>query len=220
MYWRLIAFVLLVYTGASCRAGTEEAQTAEVAAAAPCPLSQCTALAEAQSILGFRPVEPAFLPDGWQLYSRRVESFELPLPARELEARARGVPISAIPEKSQPTLTLEYRFQSSNFVPAIFMREEPADAPVVSLSPQTPGCAEPVNVGGATALYGLGEGRVVRGQTPGQWLACAQDTPTDRQAHFLVVARGNVVIHVRAFPEAKLTKEDVLKIAASLRPAP
>jgi hypothetical protein len=220
MHQRLFVFVLLIIVTSACRSSGEEAQTAEVAAAMPCPLARCVALGEAQSLLGFQPIEPSFLPDGWSLYSRRVESTELPPMVREIEARSRGIPISDVPLKSAPVLALEYRFQDSNFVPAITIAEHRTEEQVTSLSPETPGCATAVSLSTGTALYGMGAGRMQRGQTPGAWVGCAQQTPNDRQAHVVMLTRGNILVQIRAFPEAKITREDILKIAASLRPAP
>jgi hypothetical protein len=61
---------------------------------------------------------------------------------------------------------------------------------------------------------------MLQGQTPGAWRGCGETGAADRSAHIVLLAQGKVVVQIRAFPEAKLTKDDVLKLAASLRPAP
>jgi hypothetical protein len=210
--------VLLAMASLNCKTEGEQPQ-AEVAAATLCPPSQCAPLAEAQVALGFRPLEPSFLPDGWQLSARELESIELPLAVRELEARARGVQLSEIPLKSRPNLILEYRFHGSDHVPAIVIREEMTDGPITALRPETPDCAETLTLGGRTALYGLGSGMLTPGPAPGEWLGCAQTSPNDRRVHTLLMAVDNVLVRVHAFPEANLTREDMLKLAASLGPA-
>ena len=216
---RLLLLVILTTAALGCRDGSEAAQQAEVAAATPCPLSRCVPLAEAQSLLGFRPLEPTVLPNGFDLYSRRVEGFAIPLAFREQQAIALGVPLSAVPEKSAPSLSLEYHFMDSASVLAITIREDILDAPAVSLSPETPGCIEPVSLASGPAFYGVGVGGINRGPSPGSWLICAQRTPGDRQVHVVMMARGNVLVQIRAFHESNLTRQDVLRLADSLKPA-
>ncbi len=219
MRWPLLVIALLFLLAISCGPAKDDSRVSEVAAATPCSPERCMPPAEVQASVGFRPLEPSFLPDGWQLYSRTAESMELPLPAREMEARIRGVPVSEVRRMSQPTLVLDYRFQNSNFVPAIILREDLAEQPVTSLTPETPDCAEVISIRDIRALYGLGSGSLRPGPTPGTWQGCAE-IGNDRNAHVVMLARGRIVVQIRAFPEANLTKEDVLKIAASLRPAP
>ena len=219
MSGRLLVLVMLTVAALACRGGSEAAQKAEVGAATPCPLVRCVPLQEAQSLLGFRPLEPTLLPNGFELYARRVDSFEIPLALREIEAAARGVPLSAVPEKSAPSLSLEYRFRDSASVLAIVILEDIVEVPAISLSPERPGCIEPVSLAGGPAFYGVGVGRISPGPSPGSWLVCAQETPNDRQIHVVIMARGNVLVQIRAFHESNLTRQDVLRLADSLRPA-
>ncbi len=215
--WLLVVFALL-----GCLGCAKQTQThvAEVAGAAPCGAPQCVAIAQAEDSLTFRSIEPSFLPFGFHLSVRRVVTRPLPMPLRETLAAQRNVPLTQVPESVPAGLALEYRFANSDFVPAITVYEEKADTPAVSFELERPGCAEKIPMANGTVIYGLGKGTLNRGPTPGVWMVCAQVDPDEVKSHVAFFASGDVIVQVRAFPEANISREDFLKMAASFRPAP
>ncbi|HLF79742.1 MAG TPA: hypothetical protein VJB57_19850 [Dehalococcoidia bacterium] len=170
---------------------------------------------DAEKTLGFRPLEPNVVPDGYALYSRSIPKREIPA-----DVLSRLSPAEAKAESQPAEIALEYRRNGSDFVPGILITEtiDREGVGPVHLILAGPACGEEVTIGGQSAIYGLGNGSLYAGDNAREWLGCVETGPA-KNIHVLLLTRGDVLIEIHAFPESGLTKDDVLRMAASLTEA-
>jgi len=220
--------IALVFALAALACGEEPVDTSvngaspvsEVRSSAACAPPLCQPIDEIEGLVGFRPLEPSELPAGFALYSRQVPARTFPSGPREGLA-GNQPPEAGTPEAAQPVaVTIEYRLHGSPHIHALIITETvlPPSLNDPTLKLAGDGCGERVVVRGAAAIYGRGSGMLSRGSSLNEWLACAQKGPTDRDVHVLFLIRGNLLIQIKAFPEAGITREQILEVAASLSP--
>ena len=188
--------------------------------ASACLAADCVTPTQVKADVGFEPFEPQELPDGFGLFARTVPRLQLSQKVREVLARERGVNVEDVPAEYPPdSVLLDYRFRGSPNVIAVSVFETrvgPAGSEVVLLLAAAD-CGEKLLAGSWHVIYGRGTGTPVPSDSPEAWLVCPRQHPADRDLHVAFVSRGNVIVEIRAFPEANVTKEDVLRMAASLR---
>jgi hypothetical protein len=116
---------------------------------------------------------------------------------------------------------LNYRYKDSPNVPGITISEihirggdVPGDLPL-HLELSGPNCGESVALDGAMVFYVHGVAGV---QDVGGGTLDVCKTK-DRDAHYAAITVGNVLVEVLAFSETNVSKDDVVRIAGSLRPA-
>jgi hypothetical protein len=114
-------------------------------------------------------------------------------------------------------LNLQYRFKQSDYVHAITITEEAAQASIRTIRPESSGCGETMTLSSAPGFYGRGAANLKLDAAAGAWLACVRP---GADVHVVLILRDAVLIQLRAFPEAGLGKDEVLKIAASMRQMP
>lgn len=178
-----------------------------------CVGTECMSPEEIESLVGFTPLEPQSLPDGYVLYGRYVLEDEIPLQARERIAEARGVPLSEVPMFAPPTTVhLEYRFEGRAFVPLITLIETKVDDAAV-LSMPSPDCGEEIQMGDRLVIYGEGAGSVVQ-EDPTRWHACPSHGGTGAIGNAVFLEDG-VLVEVKV-PLEHLSRDEVLGIVRSM----
>jgi hypothetical protein len=200
--WQLLGLALLIT--AACSGPQKAAPPRAVAPPAGgdeenCQSNACVSRGEAQRILGFIPYEPTYVPQGFALYNRIVEP---------------------VPEGSKSnSVNLEYRINGSQFVPPLHIVEEvERDQDAVTLSKMNADCGEFITLdSGEEVFYAKGIGALRRGDAPNQFLVCPQTPGPPLAMSHVYMVRQNVIIQILGFPESGLNREELLKIAASMR---
>jgi hypothetical protein len=178
-----------------------------------CVGPDCMSLEEIEALVGFVPLEPQDLPEGYVLYARYVLEDEIPLEARERIAEARGVPLSEVPTVAPPTTVhIEYRFHSRPFVPVINIVETRSSVPT-SLSTPTPECGEEVPLRGQAAFYGEGSGSVTWNET-GHWTICPN--AGDSTIGNVVFLKDEILVELKVSLE-NLSRSELQGIASSMQ---
>lgn len=191
---------------------------AEAVPAALCQAPGCLAPEEVETQLGFRPLEPSELNEGLILWDRMVPVSELPLSVRERIAVDRDVPLDSVPTQEPSNVAvLSYRFRGSDHVPAIWIYQELAevgDAAVPTLVLSGPSCGDEKMVAGIRLVYVNG---IVERQAPdaqNRMLVC-RDGTNPRDLHSVMFIKDGIFVELQGFPEAGITKDDMLRMAAS-----
>lgn len=204
-----LASVALLLGTASCgNTGTvlpvPTAHTQEVLAAASCIGPRCVSPAEALELLGYLPIEPTALPSRFALYERYVESLEW------TEGR------DSISDAPMANLVLEYRYQGSPHIPALTVIEtrNPAGPLTIVLAEES--CGEILDTPEGRVLYGIGAGEVFVDDNERDYHVCPTGGPPARDAHAAYLAKNDIFIEIKGFPEARLTRDDMLNLARSL----
>ena len=193
-----------------------ETSVEQVLAATDCAEPSCISAATASEVLGFAVFEPLVLPEGFSLASRALH------PANGADAppgAARASDASLKPE--QPRLVITYRFDASVNVPAIVLTESrPASQGTdVELLAAREGCAEVVEDRDRRVFYVNGFASKEPGAVEGRILVCSVEEAPARDAHTVLVAIGDVLVEMLAFPESGVSKEEMLALANSLAEA-
>ena len=205
----------LCLTAAACASGDDAAKTGrsqEVKAAVSCAGPRCISPTDAQRELGFLPVEPEALPEGFALYERYIPSLELSEEGREELAEQTEEAETATPS----TLILDYRYLSSSPIPALTLFETRARGGKAHVSMSEESCGEEVALLDGRVHYGRGVGSLVVDENGHDFYVCPADGPPGLDIHTAYLAKGEILIEIKAFPEARVTRDDILKIAASL----
>ena len=90
----------------------------------------------------------------------------------------------------------------------------------VTLTPEREGCGEQIALSSGIALLGTGEKELSPGDQPGEWLACIEQRNPKREVMYFLLARGRLMIEISAFPESGVSKEELIRLAASLTEVP
>jgi hypothetical protein len=192
---------------------------AEVRAARDCPEPRCISREQATRELGFAPWEPTELPEGFEIFGRAVRS------PRIGESPPGTEPQLSLPGQAPPTLTtaqqprtlyLEYRFNESLNVAGIVVTESVHTSPGtdIRLQVRDQACGEVINAGQERLVYVHGFA-VAEPGAGGEWWICKVPEEPPRNSHTVMLTRGEVLIEVVAFPEAGVSKEDILRLAQS-----
>lgn len=182
---------------------------------AACVSPDCLTRAEVAELVGFRPLEPTTLPDGYVLYDRSVPKAPLPDEVRRMIAEQRGVPIDEVEEFDEPTAVhLQYRFNDRTSLPALQIIETIDPRAEVQLELTRPDCGDVLSILGRTAFYGEGLGSLQPVGNAGSWEACPAEGP--RQVVNLIFSVDDVIVEVKAFPESGLNRGDLIAIAESM----
>ena len=211
-------FSVTACDGTSDSRGPDE--SSQVLAALDCLEPRCISVAAAEEALGFDILEPRHIPDGFHLDERQL----LPGPdgrqpggASPDRAEVSSVSGQGLPQR----LVLTYRFQGSANVAPILVTESRMVPPgvTVELVPASPLCGEVGQESVGAVFYVNGFAGIEPGKVEGELLVCALvETPT-RDAHTVLVATGDVLVEVLAFPESGLSKDQMLDVALSLAEA-
>jgi len=193
---------------------------AEVLAIQDCPAPRCISRQEAASELGFAIWEPVDLPAGFTIYARTIRT------PRIGQSPPGTDPLQSPPGEAPPTLTtlqlpktlyLEYRFHDSPNVAGIVVAESAhaGRGTKVKLRVRDQACGELVNGRQGELVYVNGSAITEPGASDDEWWICKVPEEPPRNSHTVVLTRGQVLIEVVAFPEAGVSKEDILRLAQS-----
>lgn len=179
-----------------------------------CLSPDCLTTREVEDLVGFTPLEPSLLPQGYVLYNRSVPLNEIPEAARERIAGAQGISVDEVPTTAPPSsVLLEYRFQGRPYVPVIAITQTRTEGDHVQVRLREPDCGDELQSAGHLLLYGEGLGSVLPGQEPGVWEACPSSG--DGPLGNVVFASNNVVVEQKA-PLEVLSREQILQMAESM----
>ncbi len=193
-------------------------------AAKDCPEPRCISRAKAAEELGFAVWEPLDLPEGFAIYERTVRT------PRNGQSAPDADPSRFTPGEPPPTLTnsrpplvllLNYRFNESPNVAGIMVAEAAHASAGTELHLQVPeqACGEVLKGKRGVLVYVNGSAEAQPGASEGEWSVCKVPENPPRDAHTVMLTRGNVLIEVVAFPEAGVSKEEILRLADSLMEA-
>ena len=226
----LLAAASLVLTGLAVTVllvGTREpprpALVAAVAESRPpgeCLSPSCKTRQEVNVLLGFELLEPTEAKEGLVLWERTVPVNELPLPVREEIAASSGVPLSSVPTTDQSNVAvLSYRFRGSEHIPAVWIYEERAVIEGVPprLRLREPSCGSELRVGSRSVLFMAGGVERMPPDEGNTWSVCQDGGAQGLDMHSIVFAEGSLIIEMQGFPEAGISKDDLLGMAASFR---
>jgi hypothetical protein len=193
----------------------------DVAPATPegeeCPPERCLPIAQAREQAGFEIWEPRFLPEGFELYERKVT--QLSLGSAPPGTQPHVPPDATTPEVEglPSTVGISYRFRGSENVPPISISES-ISAPegrLARLIPTHPDCGELSTTLEGMTFYVSGLAFVEPGVEEGEVMVCQLAEEPARRSHTVLLTRGNVLIQMYGFSEAGVTKEQILRVAAS-----
>jgi hypothetical protein len=116
---------------------------------------------------------------------------------------------------------MEYRFNRSLNVPAILVSESAQAQPgtALRLSLKEESCGEILKASQGDLVYFSGPVELDEGVAAGEWLACKVEETPQRDFHTVLLTRGHVLIEVVAFPEAGVSREDIIRLAGSFAEA-
>jgi hypothetical protein len=181
----------------------EEGSTAPAVAGGSCPAERCIAVQTVLDTLGRPFLEPTSLPDDYELYSRSLA--------------ADGTAPGTDPAKATYTLFSQYRFRSSPNVPAIIVSQSwPFTGNSAEIKPQDSTCGELEASAIGPIYYVEGLVRVLPVPEENLWLVCKDETEGHDETHYIVAATNGGLIEIIAFPEAGVTKEDMMLFVNSL----
>jgi len=210
----LIASALCM-TAAACGSGGDAptiGRTSEVKAAVACAGPRCVSPVDAQRELGFLPIEPEALPEGFGLHERYVLSLDLSEQGRR-EIAEQGDEAEAL---TPSTLILDYRYLGSSPIPALTLFETKARGGRAHVFMLEEACGENVDLPEGSVYYGRGMGSRVVDDNGHDFHVCPAEGPPGLEVYSAYLAKGEIFIEIKAFPEAGVTRDDVLEIAASL----
>lgn len=218
--WRLaVALAAILFAvSESCGSGGpnlppgEGARTQEVKSLVTCAGPRCLSPAEILEQLGFLPIEPSTLPPQFSLYERYVLRPELTESGSEELQKADPSAVAPSPT----TLILAYRYLETSPLPSLLVIETRTLAGPAHLRLDDPSCGDVVHLREGTVYYGAGAGTLVADDNGQDFRVCPMDGPPGLELHTAFVAGGGIVIEIKAFPEARVTKNDILGVAASL----
>lgn len=178
-----------------------------------CPAERCVGLSEASSALHFDVLEPQRVPEGFQIYSR------------QMVGAGGGPPSSYQGQEAMPpgfdysSIQLDYRFRDSLTVPGIILIESAISADgEPSLRLAGADCGEEISRDGVTIFYLDGLGDLQGSPESGDWTICKSDAGPPRSLHSVyALTGGGVLIEAMAFPESRVTREDMISIIESLK---
>lgn len=116
----------------------------------------------------------------------------------------------------RPSLLLSYRFLDSINVPPILVTERSAAkvGEVIEFHLPSGQCGEILEHEGVTIFYANGLVDVQMYGDSGYEVCLLEEDPA-RAVHTLFIAHKNILIGVTAFPQAGISKEQILRMAAS-----
>jgi len=117
---------------------------------------------------------------------------------------------------SPTTLVLDYRYLGSSPIPALTLLETRALTGPVGLFLGDDSCGEVIQLPEGAVFYGKGAGTLVVDDNSHDYYVCPADGPPGLDIHTAYLAKGELFIEIKAFPEARVTRDDILKLAASL----
>jgi len=114
-------------------------------------------------------------------------------------------------------LLLDYRFNESLSVPGIVVTESAQATPGTKLELvlADKSCGEIQNLAHGKAIYVNGAAEIRPGIREGQWMVCKVPESPPRDAHTVMLTKGHVLIEVVAFPEAGVSRQEILRLAES-----
>ena len=210
----LIASALCM-AAAACGSGGDAAtagQSSEVKAAISCAGPRCIPPIDVQRELGFLPVEPEALPEDFGLYERYILDLDLSQEGRKEVAEQEDEAEALTPS----TVILDYRYLGTSPIPALTLFETKARGGKAHVFMSEDACGEKVLLPEGSVYYARGVGNLVVDDNGHDFYVCPADGPPGLDIHTAYLAKGEILIEIKAFPEARVTRDDILKIAASL----
>jgi hypothetical protein len=189
---------------------SEPTPVSEVLSAIDCAaaVGSCLTLDEARNEVGFDLLVPFALPERFGLYS--IQAFPNEPPPTQPNKRPSN------------TLALDYRLLESLHVPGVLILETAIPANQrIDLVAAGADCGERLLVAGNPTFIAKGGGTLTTDDLI-TWQACG-DTFSDAleekiAPYWLVTIRGNVIIEIKAYPETRVTREQLIAIAESMVP--
>lgn len=178
-----------------------------------CPPERCIAIEQANSELGFNILVPEFVPEDFSLERRELLENTAPGAAPPGDTGSGDV------LSSPSSVLMEFRFRGSPAIPGITLLEtslEPGD--LGALSVRNTDCAEEINSDSGQIFYINGTYTLMVSADESSYMLCRNEGQSG-DFHSVVAIRGNVLIEVVAFPEVRITKEEIIEFVKSLRPA-
>lgn len=169
-----------------------------------CSSEPCQSFDTLEELTGFRPAEPAYLPDRFVLFRRQTST---------------DIDVEESKAVRPSSVAIEYRLLGSPFVPALTVVELVVrDATRVELALEGRGCGETRVKNGRTLYYGEGIGGPYSADDDlSRWTVCIAPGPGDFASYAAYFVAKNVIVEVKAFPESGVTLEDVLRVSESIQ---
>ena len=115
---------------------------------------------------------------------------------------------------------MDFRFRGSPAIPGLSLIQTSLGPTGRSTSLSlAPGCAERVDYPGGEMYYINGSYTLDLTEDESTVIVCGDRDGTRLEVHSVVAKRGNVLIEVFAFPEVRITKEEIIDFVKSLQPA-
>jgi hypothetical protein len=204
-----LALVLALSIGA-CDSG--QASTASPPASnRRCPAERCIDIDEANAVLGFDILEPSFIPDDFVLDRREL-----------VEDLAPGAPVPGSTGAAQPlgppsTILTDFRFRGSPALPGITLLQSSLGSRTLHLA--TPDCAEIISTESGPLFY-IDSGYILDVSADGtEQFLCRDTSMALRDVHNVIAVRGDTLVEVIAFPEVRISKDEIIALVKSLGPA-
>ena len=216
----LLAVLAVSLLLASCAQKQGAAPVAEVLAAWDCPEPRCISRSQAAQELGFAIWEPLELPAGFAIYERQLRTPRIGQspPGTETSQVSLGeAPPVLETSRVSAVLLLDYRFKESLNVAGIVITEAAHASPGTKLHLSVPGesCGEVLKGKQGVIVYINGLAEAQPAASEGEWSVCRVPESPPRNAHTVMLTRGHVLIEVLAFPEAGVSREEILRLAES-----
>lgn len=202
----VLAVLLLVgIAGAACGSDGDSSPESQVLSANNCPEERCVDVGAALDEIGWAFLEPSELPAGFDLYSRIVQR-DPPAPGMQ-------------PGESSYTVLQEFRFQGSQNVPGIVIVQSRPLGDSPAIRPQSEDCGQLQESAIGPMYYSEGLVRLLAVPEENLWLVCMDETAGHGATHSVILVTEGVLIEIIAFPEAGVSRDDILELVDSLLPA-
>jgi hypothetical protein len=202
--------LMLVLSAAACGDDQEPTGTPP-ASTRPCPVERCVDIDEANAVLGFEVLEPSYTPDDFSLDRRELVENLAP------GAPAPGGPGTAQPLGTPSTILTEFRFHGSPALPGITLLQSSIATRTLRLA--TPDCAETISTDSGPLFY-INGGYILDVSEDGtEQFLCRDTSMPSRDVHNVIAVRGATLIEVTAFPEVRVSKDEIIELVKSLGPA-
>ena len=191
--------------------GGDESNGSPPASERQCPAERCIDIDEANAVLGFEVLEPSYIPDDFALDRREL-----------IENLAPGAPVPGstgpVEVLGPPTSILsDFRFRGSMALPGIILIQTSLGGMEFRLA--GPDCAETLSTDAGPLYYVHGMSVFDQSADGTEQSLCRDTTAPPRDIHNIIAVRGNTLIEVIAFPEVGISKDEIIELAKSLRPA-
>jgi hypothetical protein len=117
-----------------------------------------------------------------------------------------------------PTSILtDFRFRGSVALPGITVLQ--SVLPFTAMRPVRPDCAEIIPTESGPLFYINGPYSFEISDDGAEFMLCRDMSMPPRDVHHVITVRGGTLVEVVAFPEVRVSKEEIIEMVKSLQPA-